>query len=487
MFFSNCYGLIKSVISMMLFLILFAGCTYEGGKKGAYSSNNANDSGVDDKVQPIDKSRWGKGLVQYSPGAFEGYTLFAPMNKTTTYLIDMYGNVVHTWKSKYRPGVSAYLLENGDLLRTGQPSNGSQGGSGGNVQRISWNGELVWDFTLPSGKYRLHHDIEYLPNGNVLMISRDDKSKQETIDAGRKGGIFSGAALSPDMIIEVKPTGKTTGDIVWEWHVWDHLVQDADPKKANYGVVADHPELLDINYSLSRSGRSSSDWNHCNAVAYNEKLDQIVMSFRAMSEIYIIDHSTTTEEAKGHTGGRYGKGGDFLYRWGNPRVYQRGSRKDQTLFEQHDPVWIEEGSPGEGNITIFNNGTSRLGRYSSIEEITPPIDEDGNYKIDPGLAFGPIESTWRYTAPIKSSFYADHISGSQRLPNGNTLICSGPNGTFFEVTPAGKTVWKYVNPYAGSTRSKGPKKGASSVEVFRAYRYATDYPGIKGDIGTVAR
>ena len=477
MLFPNRYGLIKSAVHMIFFLILFAGCTHDGQEAGVYSQNYAGDTAAAEKVQPIAKSKWGKGLLQYSPGAFEGYTLFAPMSKKTTYLIDMYGNVVHTWESKYRPGISAYLLENGDLLRTGQPSRGGQGGSGGNVQRISWDGELVWDFSIPGDKHRLHHDIAILPNGNVLMISWDDKSKQETIDAGRSGGIFSGAALSPDMIIEVKPTGKTTGDIVWEWHVWDHLVQDTDPEKANYGVVADHPELLDINYSSSRSGRSRSDWNHCNAVAYNEKLDQIILSFRAMSEIYIIDHSTTTEEAKGHTGGRYGKGGDILYRWGNPRVYQRGNRADRTLFEQHDPVWIEKGYPGEGNITIFNNGTSRSGGYSSIEEITPPIDENGNYIIEEGSAFGPVKSTWTYTASIKSSFYADHISGSQRLPNGNTLICSGPKGTFFEVTPEGKTVWKYVNPFLGTIRGGG--KGASPVDVFRAYRYAMDYPGIK--------
>ena len=199
-----------------------------------------------------------------------------------------------------------------------------------------------------------------------------------------------------------------------------------------------------------------------------------------MSEIYIIDHSTTTEEAKGHTGGRYGKGGDILYRWGNPKVYKRGNRSDQTLFEQHDSAWIEEGFSGDGNITIFNNGTSRPGGYSSVEEITPPIDENGNYIIEKGSAFGPVKATWTYTASMKSSFYADHISGAQRLPNGNTFICLGPQGTFFEVTPEGKTVWKYVNPFLGSVRGSG--KGGSPVDVFRAYRYSKDYPGIKGNL-----
>ena len=52
--------------------------------------------------------------------------------------------------------------------------------------------------------------------------------------------------------------------------------------------------------------------------------------------------------------------------------------------------------------------------------------------------------------PKRSEFFANFISGANRLPNGNTLICSGPNGTIFEVTPDKETVWKYVNPVRGA-------------------------------------
>jgi hypothetical protein len=171
-----------------------------------------------------------------------------------------------------------------------------------------------------------------------------------------------------------------------------------------------------------------------------------VSSF-AFSEIWIIDHSTTTTEAASHQGGRYGKGGDLLYRWGNPRAYKSGTVADQRLFNQHNAHWIPKGLPGEGHLILFNNGSRRPdGQYSSVDELILPADKDGKYPREPGSTFGPDRAVWSYTAPNKPEFFASFISGAHRLPNGNTLICSGPQGTVFEVTPEKEVVWKFQNP-----------------------------------------
>ena len=395
--------------------------------------------------------------------AFEGYTLFAPMGSRETYLIDNDGAVVHSWSSDYASGTSEYLLEDGTLVRTAKPQGPNQwfnaGGATGRVEQWSWGGDLLWEFEYSNGYHRLHHDIEVLPNGNVLMIAWEWVDGADAIAAGRDPSLLTDGELWPDHIIEIEPTGSSGGDIVWEWHAWDHLVQDYDSSKDSYGVVADHPELIDVNYV---SGRESADWNHTNSIDYNSDLDQILLSVRSFNEIWVIDHSTTSEEAAGHTGGDLGMGGDLLYRWGNPQAYDTGTADDQVFFGQHDAEWIGDGIPGEDNILVFNNGTGRS--YSSVDEIDTPLAADGSYTIVAGQPYGPDDLTWSYTAEPATSFYADHISGSQRRANGNTLVTNGTGGTLFEVTISGEIVWEYD---AGG-------------QVFRADRYAPDYAGFDG-------
>ncbi|MDY0339954.1 MAG: aryl-sulfate sulfotransferase [Coriobacteriia bacterium] len=387
----------------------------------------------------------------------EGLTLIAPIGSRDTSLIDSDGTVVHSWSSKYVPALSTYLLENDTLMRTaalrGPGQSFDVGGAGGRVEQWSRDGRLLWEFEYSDTEHRLHHDIEVLPNGNVLMIAWELIDRADAIAKGRDPDLLGDGALWPDHIIEVDPTNISGGDIIWEWHAWDHLVQDYDSGKDDYGVVADHPESIDVNYV---SGRESADWTHINSIDYNPDLDQILLSVHGFNEIWIIDHSTTTAEAASHSGGDSDCGGDLLYRWGNPQAYDTGTSADRTLFGQHDAGWIENGLPGEGDILVFNNGSRIAGRaYSSVDEIVPPLKADGSYSLMTDRSYGPVDLAWQYTSDPTSDFYADHISGSQRLANGNTLITDGTSGTLFEVTTTGEIVWKYD----------------VGEEIFRANRY----------------
>jgi hypothetical protein len=226
-----------------------------------------------------------------------------------------------------------------------------------------------------------------------------------------------------------------------------------------------------------------SDVYHLNAVKYNADLDQIAFSSPHLNEIFIIDHSTTVKEAAGHKGGRWGKGGDFLYRWGNPENYRRGDSNDQKLYGQHDVRWIEKGKPGAGNLTIFNNNIKNRDNinYSAVYEIKPPTDAKGNYIIENGKAFGPEKPVWTYVAPDSVSFWSSFISGAHRMSNGNTFINEGAKGRFFEVTPEGKIVWEYLNPYRGQ-RSKlnGDPNPAMPMTYFqfRSTFIPADHPAL---------
>ncbi len=429
------------------------------------------------------------GLFINDERAYEGYTLIAPLFNPSTYLIDMDGQVVHSWEHEQRPHVVTYLLPNGNLLRPSRSSNTHPQPAinrpGGSIQEIDWDGTVVWNFEYSDSLHALHHDVEKLPNGNVLMIAWEYKNAEEAIAAGRKPDSTSlpAAALWPDHLIEVRPLPPDSGEIVWQWHVWDHLIQDFDPTKANFGVVEDHPELIDINAVI---GNSAGDWQHFNALNYHEELDQIILSSPFFNELWVIDHNTTTQEAAGHTGGGSGKGGDLLYRWGNPEVYRAGTEADQQLFFQHHTHWIEPGLPGAGNILLFNNRL-RNPPHSSILELTLPTDDNGAYRFALDGSFSPPEVIWQYAdSPV---FYSDFISGAQRLPNGNTLIDEGMTGRIFEITPDGEIVWQYVNPvvFEGPLAQgdsippgvpAGPHRLANSV--FRAYRYGIDYAGLQG-------
>jgi hypothetical protein len=384
--------------------------------------------------------------IEREERTINGQILFSPLFGTTTYLIDNTGTVKHTWSSSYTPGASTYWLGNGTILRTIRTGYSYGSGEGGGVQKIQWDGTIVWDFRYNTNGKIPHHDIKLLPNGNVLMIFWETKTPAEAIAAGRNPNDIPGSIFMPDFIIEVKPTGPTSGDIVWEWHVWDHLIQDYDSSKENYGIVRDHPELIDINFGSFFM--STTDWLHTNSIDYNSEFDQILLSVHNFNEIWVIDHSTTIEEAAGHTGGNSGKGGDLLYRWGNPQAYDRGTTSDQKLYGQHDATWIKPGCPGKGNILIFNNGINRpSGPFSSVDEITPPVDSYGQYYLEPGSSYGPENLIWSYTANPPTSFFSYYMSGAQRLTDGNTLICNGDAGKFFEITPEKVTVWQYINPY----------------------------------------
>lgn len=408
------------------------------------------------------------GVISAEPGLAPGYCLYA--RGTRTLLINTCGELVYEWSHSTQPGLAVYLLEDGNLLRTQSIVSPvfSGGGSGGGVELVSPSGEVLWQADFTSTQWHPHHDIEPLPNGNFLMILWEYVGAEEAIALGRMPGLLLDNALWPTLVWEVEMVGTSDYNVVWEWHMKDHFIQDADPSLPNFGDPAEFPQKLNINL-----GGTDDDMLHVNGIDYHADRDEVVLSSRDLSELYVIDHAITSEEATGAAG-------DILYRWGNPINY--GVEGEQQLSLQHQVEWVPEGSPGAGNLTVFNNGNA-FG-FSSMVEIVPPLDDEGNYVMPPMVAAGPEAPTWSWSNTANpSQFYSHFISGMHRLHNGNSIACEGDNGRFWEVTPEGELVWQYVNPVlnAGGVLEQGQVPGngpGTDNQVFRVRKLPEDYPGI---------
>lgn len=430
------------------------------------------------------------GLIKKLNGNDEnGYVLFSPIGVDTVYLINKCGQKVHYWKTEYTPGFTVILKPNGNLLKAGtytDTSFGAAGGRGGMLEEYDWNGNLIWKYKLFNDSLCQHHDIRLMPNGNVMVLAWHAISKNKAISLGRDQLNFSGVPeLWGERIIEFKPIGSDSAEIVWQWDLFDHVIQDRDSTLPGFGVVGQHPELMNINYALDLK---TADWIHANSIDYNAALDQIVISAHNISEIWIIDHSTTTAEAATHAGGTFNKGGDFLYRWGNPAAYDNGSSADRKLFRQHNANWIPDGYREAGSIMVFNNGWGRDTAYSSIDIIKTPVLSNGSYVAT--LPYGPAKPAWQYTDSVKTRFYSQVISGANMLPNGNVLICSGVQGRLFEVNANRKIVWEYRNPVnTNGTQRDG--QFAGNNQVFRCTFYGKSYNAFSGkslaSMGTLER
>jgi hypothetical protein len=395
------------------------------------------------------------GLIDQQIGHLDGFILYAPLESRATFLIDKCGLVVHQWASNFKPGQSVYLLKNGNLLRAINDSNTAFISGGGGIEKFDWNNRLLWSYKISNSLTCLHHDIYPMPNGNLLAILWEKKTKQEAIAVGRNPDLV-GNYVWNEKIIELKPKGKNEAEIVWHWDVWDHLVQDFNPNLPNYGSIKDNPSKLNINYKASKD----EDWLHFNAITYNEELDEILISNRNFSEIFIIKHSKNSE--------------GIIYRWGNASAYNSNLQKSQQLFSQHSPCWIPKGFKEGGKIILFNNGITRSSNpYSTVEIVSPAKNLTNAYILDETL-----KPDWIYSDTSAKKFYSKNVSNAQVLKNGNVLICEGAKGRFFEIDERKNIVWQYVNPIG----SKGLIQQGQMDETNRVFRctfYSKNYSGIK--------
>ena len=206
-------------------------------------------------------------------------------------------------------------------------------------------------------------------------------------------------------------------------HSVDHLIQDVDDSAANYGDIRQNPRKININYN---SDLDDGDWMHANGIVYDHSRDLIFMTVNFYNEVWVIDLSTTTDQATSAEGGNYNVGGDLVYRFGNPAAY--GSQTPPIFDRLHHPNFSND---SHSQMLFFSNGVNA--RKSTVFELKLPA----TLSLDGQTENLPTE-VWRFT---DSEIFNPIVSGAVKLPNGNILICEGDFG-FWEVSPSGEVVWK---------------------------------------------
>ncbi|WP_299227016.1 aryl-sulfate sulfotransferase [uncultured Psychroserpens sp.] len=384
-----------------------------------YSCNNDDDTNTQEEQDvelTINVEVYEETLID------DGYILAVENGATTSYLLDRTGQKVKEWNFDDNLGNDLQLLPDGKLLGLFKSQNPdlSFGGFGGLLKIINADGTTDWEYVYATSNHIAHHDVEMLPNGNVLFIAWERIGAFDLFAEG----VATNIDIFPEALLEINPQ---TNQIVWEWHSFDHIIQDQFPAANNYGVISEHPELIDINYNLAENG----DIMHANGIDYDPVNDIIFLSVNYYHEIWVIDHSTNTSEAASHSGGNYNKGGDLLYRFGNPEVYHN-TEGERLFYNNHFPNLLEGDQPGAGNVLVYMNGNNI--NQSTVYELQMPA----NYELIPNVNTEP-SVVWSFT---DEDLFFGRISGADRLTNGNTIISEGDYG-IWEVTPSGNVAWKY--------------------------------------------
>ena len=338
--------------------------------------------------------------------AYQGYTIFMNLAGSELIMIDMDGNKVNTWApADYRIQYYGEPLDNGNILcmaiRNDHPVGGVLG-----VLELDWNSNPVWAYFHP-GDLKAHHGFQRLDNGNTLILMN------EIVEAPS----VSPGTILDDYIIEVNQAGR----IVWEWRALDHIDE--------YEFSAEALALI----HAQGEAPGDNDWLHANSIQSlpdstlgqadsRFKAGNIAVSFRAANLLIVIDKSTGAV------------------------VWKSGPDNALTIA-QHNLHMIDPALSGGGDFMVFDNGSAA--GYPLVSRAWSRV-----------VQFNPaaMETTWVYTADKSQrpqwTFFSWIISGAQRLPNGNTMICEGVTGRLFEVTADHEIVWEYINPdylYAGDT------------------------------------
>ncbi|KAK3259279.1 hypothetical protein CYMTET_31716 [Cymbomonas tetramitiformis] len=418
----------------------------------------------------LNESCWFSDAVSYHDEAKSagGYTLFSAVRTEVheegakpvyeglqwTYLVAADGRLAHSWYTPDYPVQKfARLLENGNLnyMAFGGDPFAAYPDYGKYIIERSWEGHVEKKCQIGYSQISQdgvitgimgHHDFVKTKKGTYIALMWRLETVEFCLndlglDPKGLGGQMTSRSKIPGCLndgiqeFKFKEGSDDECEVVWEWWMSDHMIQDIKEDSPTYGVVKEHPELIDGNAMEwpQIDKFANAQIAHLNSMDYNEELDQVLMQSYDRGEVYIIDHSTTTKEAASHKGGKHGMGGDILYRVGNPRNYRRSEyqgEKDRVgymYYMAHSAAWIAPGLPGAGDVLLFQNGNFMPGKimpfgqpYASVTQIKTAFN--------PSLPSPPASSPPAATPPATFSISSPPLTASPQPSASSTTAAS---------------------------------------------------------------
>ena len=279
------------------------------------------------------------------------------------------------------------------------------------VMKRDWNSNLIWRRPL-----KAHHDIAPAADGSLYVLSMHFEN-------------YRNLKVQFPTLVQLSEKGK----VVDGWRSIDHLDELQHWLDSRFfldTLLAELEQNGELE-SYLQTHPNGFDYFHANTVTILPKTPlgerdarfragNLMLCLRNVDQIVILDAQSKK----------------VVWSWGA-----------NHLEHPHHPTMLDD-----GNILIFDNGVRR--RHSRVVEIEPASGE-------------PV---WQYVADPAKDFFTEPKGSSQRLPNGNTLICQGDYGQVFEVTPEGERVWEWKNPAVieGSPNPRSP--GIYRVALYRMMR-----------------
>lgn len=361
-------------------------------------------------------------VTVHNPDAMEpGFTLFnvngrwdangksAPENFAPAVIVNDLGEIVWYYLPDDHKVHDIRRMPDGNFIYEIWP------GTGGMVE-IDMLGNVLrrWHFTgtakdvaegsIPVETDSFHHDFVGLPNGNILLLSSENRVVEDWYTSETEAmAPRQPANVIGDVIIEMT----MTGEVVREWKLHDIL----DPYRIAYKSL--RKNFWNVHYDGVVEG-PVNDWTHGNAIIYEEDDNSFVMSLPYQDAVIKVRLDS----------------GELVWILGNHDNW-REPWSEKLLTPVGDLEWSYKhhavSHTENGTYLLYDNGVARSSPFDSKMPLEDSYTRAVEYSVNEETM--EVSQVWVY-GPDDEKFYARYLGDVDWQPQtDNILVTIGAQET----------------------------------------------------------